>query len=430
MRQTLVVLTDDAATRIRTTMNNWGTLTLLRPVEDDLFVVIGFQVGSAGDLIAVRPSARQAALGRGDTGYEGRWQQAPLELHMRHRELMSKPDFGMTYEELRGHCHAAKRPGPGAATLLVTHCKAAAGLPPEHRVQDLVGWRITPDGAFPAGLAVEPSSYGWEQLAGTWPVDTLARTSVLVVGAGSIGGAAADALAGYGIGRIGLLDHDRLLWHNTVRHVLGDEHIGRFKVDALADHLLADHPSLDVDKYAMNVVVDAGAVRALLPEYQAVLCAADGVAPRRVVSHLARRANRPAVLACVLNDGSVGELLRLRPDRRRGCLLCHRAALVASGGIDPEPSLEAPYGAADTHLPMTAVGADLWLVGELAAKMAVGTVLQAAGEHDQKLAADHAVVGLRPRPGLAPPYDVGRAGEIVWQQLPAPRDDCPTCGAA
>ena len=34
-----------------------------------------------------------------------------------------------------------------------------------------------------------------------------------------------------------LLDPDRLLWHNVVRHVLGQRHVGRYKTDAMADHL-------------------------------------------------------------------------------------------------------------------------------------------------------------------------------------------------
>lgn len=40
------------------------------------------------------------------------------------------------------------------------------------------------------------------------------------------------------------------------------------------------------------------------------LCCADGVAPRRSTSHLARRANTAAILACVLADGGIGEVIR------------------------------------------------------------------------------------------------------------------------
>jgi hypothetical protein len=77
---------------------------------------------------------------------------------------------------------------------------------------------------------------------------------------------------------------------------------------------------------------------------------------------------------------------------------------------------------------MTAVGGDLALVGEFAAKAAVATLLEAHGYHDQRLPGEHAVLGLRPVPGLSPPFDVTRAGEVRWSPVGPPRPTCPTCG--
>ena len=85
-------------------------------------------------------------------------------------------------------------------------------------------------------------------------------------------------------------------------------------------------------------------MRPLFRRCSLVLCAADGVAPRRVVSHLARRAERMAVLACVLFDGVFGEVIRLRPWPGRGCLLCQRAHLKSTGRMDPEPALDRGSG--------------------------------------------------------------------------------------
>jgi hypothetical protein len=94
------------------------------------------------------------------------------------------------------------------------------------------------------------------------------------------------------------------------------------------------------------VVADADQIRALLTRTGLVVCAADGVAPRRVVSHLARRAGLDTVVACVLEDGGLGEILRLRPWKDCGCLVCQRQTLAATGGLDPEPTLDAGYGTA------------------------------------------------------------------------------------
>src|SRR6266700_3992022 len=163
------------------------------------------------------------------------------------------------------------------------------------------------------------------------------------------------------------------------------------------------------------------------PALAGISCAADGVAPRRVVSHLARRAGRPAVLACVLEDGEIGEVLRLRPWPTAGCLLCQRQHLTASGTLDPEPTLDVPYGQGTAHRPMTAVAGDLHLVGQLAAKAAIALLQENAGYHEQLLPGDQLVVGLRPGPGLPTPFNPSHAGALRWSPLGPPFPGCPTC---
>lgn len=258
----------------------------------------------------------------------------------------------------------------------------------------------------------------------------LAAMTVMVVGVGSIGGAVVHALASYGVGRLLLVDPDRLRWHNLVRHVCGAEHVGRLKASALREDLRLLRPDTVTEVHPLDVVEDADRVRPLLQRTDLVVCAADGIDPRRVVSHLARRAGTDAILACVLEDGGIGEVLRLRSWRDRACLVCQRQALRAAGGIDPEPRLDAGYGTGTRHRPMTAVGADLHLVGQLAAKTAVATLLEGGGHPDQRLPADHALLALRPQPGWAAPFDLQGAGELRWLPATAPLAGCPSCEAA
>ncbi|MFC7660281.1 HesA/MoeB/ThiF family protein [Pseudonocardia benzenivorans] len=229
------------------------------------------------------------------------------------------------------------------------------------------------------------------------------RARLLLVGAGSIGSAVADALALYGIGHLVLVDPDRLRWHNLVRHRARPSDVGKYKVVALRDDLAVTRPATEVKPLTWNVVTDADRVRALLNDIDVVVCCADGVAPRRVVSHLARRARKPAVLSCVLEDGAVGEVMRLQPWTDHGCLNCRREALQECGGIDPEPALDARYGTGSTHRPMTAVGGDLHLVGQLTASIAVSTVLARAGSSGHRLPGEHLAVGLRTTGELAAP---------------------------
>ncbi|MFI6675232.1 ThiF family adenylyltransferase [Kribbella sp. NPDC050470] len=252
----------------------------------------------------------------------------------------------------------------------------------------------------------------------------------MIVGCGSIGAVAAQALAAYGIGRIELVDPDRYLWHNVVRHVLPPEHVGWRKAGALSTYLTERWPLTRFIPHALDVVDDAHHVRPAIKNVDLVLCAADGIAPRRVVSHLARRANIPAVLACVLDNGSIGEIIRLRPTPRIGCLLCLRRRLAEQGAMDAEADQELDYGTGRVHQAMTAVPTDLHHVGNLAAKIAVATVLETLhGDTTQRLPAEHAIVGLRPTGDLTPPFDLHHAGETRWSDLPPPRPNCPTCGS-
>jgi hypothetical protein len=202
------------------------------------------------------------------------------------------------------------------------------------------------------------------------------------------------------------------------------------KVNALKEDLAQIRRRTEVRAHDLDVVRDADRVRELLQDTDVVLCAADGISPRRVVSHLARRAGVPAVLACVLENGEFGEIMRLRPWKHHGCLQCRRQHLFDEGGMLPESLLDAEYGIGTSHRPMTAVGSDLHFVGGFAAKVALATLLHDKGHHDQRMDTEHALVALRPGPGWAPPFDVGRAGEVRWMPATPPREGCPTCEPA
>jgi hypothetical protein len=127
-------------------------------------------------------------------------------------------------------------------------------------------------------------------------------------------------------------------------------------------------------------------------------------------------------------DGAFGEILRLRPWPGRGCLLCQRAFLTSTGRMDPEPALDSAYGTGTSHRPMTAVGTDLVMVGQLAAKVAVATLLEQAGHSDQRIELDWALLGLR-RDRSAPDLFELHPGEVRWLPQVESRPDCPTCGS-
>ncbi|PWU46301.1 hypothetical protein DLJ47_32825 [Micromonospora sp. S4605] len=422
----MILVPREAAARIRTS-GSWGIVTFKVSGAENAGYVYQISSGSETALLPVQlKPERRHFLNFGETRQSGRWFRVSAQLHVLWY-LSRRRITTLSLQRFKQFVPSGfMDPGRGGY-IAITYAPEAADLIPGERLPDLVAWHVGADGVFPHDIDCEPEILGSEQLILSWPLEYLRRATVMLVGAGSIGGAAAHALATYGVGRLYLVDHDRLRWHNLVRHVCGPEHVGRLKVSALRHDLEQLRPGVEVHDFELDVAENADQVRALLASTDIVVGATDGVASRRVISHLARRARLDAVLACVLEDGALGEILRLRPWPDRGCLACQRHALREAGAIDPEPAIDAGYGTGTRHRPMTAVGADLHLVGQLAAKAAVATLLERHGVADQQLPGDHAIISLRPQPGRAPPFDLTHTESLRWRSATAPIPGCPTC---
>lgn len=286
-------------------------------------------------------------------------------------------------------------------------------------------WAVSDEQATPVGVDVERDDEGLATLGDRWPNDLLRGKHVAIVGTGSIGSAAAQAVADHGVGRLTLVDPDRLEFHNLVRHRLSRSEVGRYKAIALGEKLEKSHPGLSTNAMTKNILWNTNEIREAVSDADVIVGATDGVVPRRTIVHIARRLRIPALLGCVLLDGAIGELLRFRPVRSHGCLECRRRA--APGLFALDASIESPYGNGSAHLPMTAIGTDLEIVARLLAKASIATMLEAEGFGDQRLPGEAAIVGLRPTGAAPHPYDITRAGEIRWLPADAPIDGCPTC---
>ncbi len=75
----------------------------------------------------------------------------------------------------------------------------------------------------------------------------LSRATVGVAGCGGLGSNAALSLVRAGVGRLILVDHDRVELSNLNRQQFIQADVGRVKVEALADHLRAIRPEVDLE---------------------------------------------------------------------------------------------------------------------------------------------------------------------------------------
>ena len=426
-RRDWLVLLPRAATEFIEAAGDWGTATLRLSAPDKAGIVVALT--NEGSAFAAIPSDPRHFLMSADFHRGGRWYKVGPEVTAL-EWMLSHQQGAIPFEEFRARVPRAEPPGQNQWYVALTYCDNPAPLTATTTLPRWAAWLVSPGQVHPIPLDLDDGSASMSALDGTWPVTELSLTRVLLLGAGSIGGATLESLAAYGVGHVDVVDPDKLLYHNVPRHVLDATHVGRAKVDALADQVGKAWPDSAVVAHEIDLVVEADRIRSLMTEADVVICTVDGVEPRQVASYLARRARRPIVLACVLEDGRYGEVLRIRSLPEVGCLDCQRRRLRADGALDLEASLDRGYGTGSRHRPMTAVGADLHFIGSLAAKIAIATVLRQSGSTDQTLVDDNLVVALRPRPGMARPFDASRALDLQWYAAGRPYPDCPSCAIA
>lgn len=134
----------------------------------------------------------------------------------------------------------------------------------------------------------------------------LAASSVLVVGTGGLGSPVLTMLAGAGLGRLIVVDHDRVEESNLHRQPLFKMHdIGRPKVEAARDALQAYNPEVAIEaELARLGPANAGG---LVARADIVVDAADSLAVTYMLSDACQVAAKPLVSASVLGQqGYVG----------------------------------------------------------------------------------------------------------------------------
>lgn len=144
----------------------------------------------------------------------------------------------------------------------------------------------------------------------------LAAAHVLVVGAGGLGATVLPALAGAGVGRLRLIDPDRVSESNLHRqwlYTMAD--LGRPKVDCAAARLAALNPEVVVEPLALRL--DPATAPVMLDGVDLVVDAADSFAVTYTLSDLCNALGVPLISASVLGlSGYVGGFCGAAPSYR------------------------------------------------------------------------------------------------------------------
>lgn len=146
--------------------------------------------------------------------------------------------------------------------------------------------------------------------------EKLATSSVLVIGVGGLGHAAALALAGAGVGRLGLIDAGEVAPSNLPRQLsYGEADVGAEKVAVLKKLLLQKNSQIEIDTYNYFLTEQNGS---LLKEYSFTIDGTDNFAAKYLINDLARLYQKPFVHGGALRWQ--GQLYTYLPGRH--CLRC------------------------------------------------------------------------------------------------------------
>ena len=171
-------------------------------------------------------------------------------------------------------------------------------------------------------VCATPPDYSRQQLLkeiGPQGQQVLARSRVLIVGAGGLGSPVLQYLAGAGVGTLGVIDADTLDASNLHRqpiYALAD--VGRQKVELARAAIEVLNPTVRMHTHAARF--DAQNALSLVADYDVTVDCTDNFRAKYLINDAAVLAHRPAVFASVYQYE--GQLQVYKPQPDYACLRC------------------------------------------------------------------------------------------------------------
>jgi adenylyltransferase/sulfurtransferase len=203
----------------------------------------------------------------------------------RHRSIATPTSSGLTDR-------SSRLTSAAAAALASTHARVGAPIPDYSRQMALK----------------EVGAAGQAKLR---------ASRVLVIGCGGLGVPVISYLTGAGIGRLGLVDGDRLEpsnLHRQTMYALAD--VGQLKAELAADRVRALNPDVDVRAYTVRL--DALNAPDLIAQHDLVIDCTDNFATKFLLNDYCVKLGKPVVFASVYQYE--GQLQIVRPGS--ACLRC------------------------------------------------------------------------------------------------------------
>lgn len=135
------------------------------------------------------------------------------------------------------------------------------------------------------------------QMFGEEAVEKLCRANVAVFGLGGVGGYAAEALARAGIGKISLIDGDRVAPSNINRQLIAtNKTVGKYKADSFRDRIADINPDCDAVPYNIFFTEDQSELFDF-SSFDYVVDCIDSVKDKLSIIRLSKEADTPVISA-------------------------------------------------------------------------------------------------------------------------------------
>jgi molybdopterin/thiamine biosynthesis adenylyltransferase len=216
----------------------------------------------------------------------------------------------------------------------------------------------------------------FDRVRGIFETDVLRHSGVAILGLGSGGSLIASELAKAGVGRFFIMDYDRLEIANVARHVCGLEDVGRLKVNAMREHILAHNPAAEVHVSTERLTGESRAkVQAQIAEADAslVVGATDNRESRLLVNRMCLESGTPLILGGVYRRAYGGIVQRVIPGLT-ACYQCYVQALPQQAGDNEISSASAAAAIAYSDrpvIPQPGLSSDIAPIALFMAKLAL-----------------------------------------------------------
>ena len=133
----------------------------------------------------------------------------------------------------------------------------------------------------------------------------LKQARVVIVGLGGLGCPAAQYLASAGVGRLTLVDGDRIAASNLQRQILySHSQIGQYKVEAAREQLQKNNPNVQIEVVKQHLMCDNA--KALLADASLALDCTDNFQSRYLINYYCLKLSKAWVYASVIRlDGQI-----------------------------------------------------------------------------------------------------------------------------